>query len=149
MKRLIGLNLAAAVLTAVFAGSARADEAENRCTLKTLRGTYLLTARGYNIVAGVPQPKSIIEVVEFNGDGTAFVPAGTRSVNGSVFRGLTGPGVYTLEPDCSGTLMFDGPTGPAFDIFVAPHGKELWAIQTNPNTVFLGSAVRTSHLEGR
>jgi hypothetical protein len=68
--------------------------AGNDCTLKTLRGTYVFAASGYNIVAGVAQPKAIVEIIDFNGDGTLSVPAATRSLNGVIARSTPGgPGV--------------------------------------------------------
>ena len=47
---------------------------DNGCTLRTLRGTYVFSASGFNIVAGVAQPKAIVEVIVFNGDGTLDGP---------------------------------------------------------------------------
>jgi hypothetical protein len=51
------------------------------CDLHTLRGSYVFAASGYNIVAGVPQPKAIVELIDFNGDGTLTVPGGAVSIN--------------------------------------------------------------------
>ena len=45
----------------------------------------MFSASGFNIVAGVAQPKAIIEVIEFNGDGTLSVGAVTLSVNGAMY----------------------------------------------------------------
>jgi hypothetical protein len=118
---------------------------DDLCGLATLRGTYVFAARGFNIVAGVAQPKAIVEVVEFNGDGTLSVPAATRSVNGVIGRTLAGIGTYTLENDCSGTILFEGP---AFDIFTSPDAEAIWMIQTNPDSVFQGTATRTSRARG-
>jgi hypothetical protein len=124
-------------------GVALADHSGNDCTLNTLRGTYVFAARGFNIVAGAAQPKAIIEVIDFNGDGTLSVPAATRSVNGVIGRSDPGgTGCYTVEAGCTGTLAFDG--GPSFDIFPSPEGEDLWMIQTNSDTVFQGAATRLS-----
>ena len=126
---------------------ARADDHGNDCRLRTLRGTYVFTARGFNINAGVAQPKAIVEVIDFNGDGTLSVPAATRSVNGVIAKTLPGGvGTYTVGHDCTGTIVFDGPT---FDIFVSPDGDVIWLIQTNPNTVFQGTARRVSQERDR
>ena len=48
--------------------SALADDGK-ACTVQTLRGSYLFAASGFNIVAGVAQPKAIVEGIDFNGDG--------------------------------------------------------------------------------
>jgi hypothetical protein len=136
---------AAMVLSAC--GLARADERDNGCSLKTLRGTYVFSATGFNIVAGVAQPKAIVEVIDFNGDGTLSVPAATLSANGVIIRSLPGGfGTYTIEDDCSGTITFNGPT---FDTFISRDGDTILMIQTNPNTVFQGTARRRSREHGR
>jgi hypothetical protein len=141
MKRLTQRGFVVAVAVLGISGIALADDQDD-CTLKTLRGAYVFAATGHNIVAGVPQPKAIVEVIEFHGDGTLSVPAATRSVNGVVARSLPGgTGGYTVEAACTGTISFDGP-GPTFDVFLSPDGEKLWMIQTNPNTVFQGMATR-------
>ena len=116
------------------------------CGVNTLRGTYVFAARGFNIVAGVAQPKAIAEVIEFNGDGTLSVPAATVSLNGVIIRSLPGIGTYAVANDCSGTILFAGPT---FDIFISRGAETIWMIQTNANSVFQGTATRTSRGRGR
>ena len=111
------------------------------CTVQTLHGSFVFSATGFNIVAGVQQPKAIVEVIEFNGDGTLSVPAATVSVNGMIVRSSPSIGTYTVEDDCVGTVAFNGPT---YDIFISKDGDLLSMIQTNPNTVFQGAATRTS-----
>jgi hypothetical protein len=100
----------------------------------------LFTATGFNIVGGVALPKAILEAIDFNGDGTLTVPAVTLSVNGNVSHPPGAPGNYTAEADCSGTLTFS--SGPTYDIVVALDGKTVSMFQTNPNTVFQGTATR-------
>jgi hypothetical protein len=112
------------------------------CGLRRLRGSYVFAATGYNIVAGVAQPKAIVELVDFNGDGTLSVPGGTVSINGNVTQNLSGVGVYTLDPECRGTVTFT--PGPSFDIFVEPNGKQALMIQSNPGTVFQGTVTKVS-----
>jgi hypothetical protein len=141
-------HVLAIVLLALSVSSvARADDDGNDCTLRTLHGRYVFAATGHNvvIVAGVaqPQPKAIVEVIDFNGDGTLSVPAATRSVNGVIAQiPPGGVGDYTVEAGCTGRLTFIG--GPSFDLFIAPKGEQLWMIQTNPNTVLQGVAKRVS-----
>ena len=50
---------------------------------------------------------------------------------------------YTVNENCTGTITFAD--GPRFDILIAPNGKQLYLIQTNPNTVLAGTARRVSH----
>jgi len=140
MKRLTRQILVAAAMALGVSGVAAA---ENDCTLKTLRGSYWFAANGYNIVAGVAQPKAIVEGIVFNGDGTLSVPAATRSVNGVIARTPPGgTGSYTVAAGCTGTIEFLN--GPSFDIFISPKGDKVWMIQTNPDTVFQGTATRIS-----
>ena len=124
------------------ASSSAPAEGQGRvCTVRTLRGSYVFSATGFNIVGGVPQPKAIVEVIAFNGDGTLEVSAATVSVNGVIIRSLPSFGTYTVEDGCSGAIMLNGPT---FDIFLSPDGDVISMIQTNPNTVFQGVATRRS-----
>jgi len=144
-KRLIPTVVVAALALGVSSQAAFADGTPSPCSVGTLRGRYVFTATGFTIdpASGVVRPKAIVEVIDFNGDGTLQVPAGTRSVNGVITRFAPNPTVfdYTLGEDCAGTITFDGPT---FDIVVAPRGNQLWLIQSNPNNAFQGSATRTS-----
>lgn len=112
------------------------------CDLKTLRGSYIFAASGFNIVGGVAQPKAIIEAIDFNGDGTLGVPAATVSITGNIMRSATGVGVYTLADGCRGMVTFT--PGPSFDIFTDRTGKQAWMIQTTPGTVFQGTVTRVS-----
>ena len=79
-------------------------------------------------------------MLDFNGDGTLAVPSVSLSLNGTVSHPPASTGDYTLEGNCRGTLVFTG--GPSFDIVAAPDGRTLWMFQTNPNTVFQGTATR-------
>jgi hypothetical protein len=103
------------------------------------------TLPGFNIVAGVAQPKAIVELIQFNGDGTLTSPGATVSINGVVTRSPPGgTGSCTITEDCAGSLAF-GPPGPTFDLFVGLKDSELYMIQTNNGTVFQGTAERVSH----
>jgi hypothetical protein len=133
------------VATAIAVGLSSVALADNNCSLKTVRGSYVFSASGFTIVAGVAQPKAILEVIDFNGDGTLSVPAATRSVDGVIARVPPGgAGTYTVDAVCTGTLGFTG--GPSFDIFLSPEGGKLWMIQTNAGNVFQGTATRVSEL---
>jgi hypothetical protein len=122
-------------------GVSSAEAARRACTERTLRGSYVFSASGFNIVGGVQQPKAIVEVIVFNGDGTLDVPAATVSLNGVIIRSLHSVGTYTVEDNCSGTVTFNGPT---YDMFLSRDGDDISMIQTNPNTVFQGLATRSS-----
>jgi hypothetical protein len=130
----------------VKASSEQSHDDDKVCGLETLRGTYVFSATGFNIVAGVAQPKAITEVIEFNGDGTLTVPAATVSVNGVIIHSPPGIGTYAVATNCSGTIAF---AGPAFDIFIGRDARTISMIQTNSNTVLQGTATRTSRNRGR
>jgi hypothetical protein len=123
-------------------GFAAAESERRACTVRTLRGSYVFSATGFNIVGGVQQPKAIVEVIAFHGDGTLDVTAATVSLNGVIIRSLPSSGTYTVEDDCTGTITLNGPT---FDIFLSKDGDDISMIQTNPNTVFQGLATRRSN----
>jgi len=139
--------LTIAILAAGASNLAFADDDARICRAEKLSGLYVFSATGYNIPATGPQPKAIVELIRFNGDGTLTVPGATRSINGVIGRSPPGgTGTYTVEADCTGTLAFNG--GPAFDIFPAPSGDDLWMIQTHdpvaPAFVLQGNVTRVS-----
>src|SRR5205807_1241081 len=70
------------------------DEDSILCSARGLTGTYLFHASGFNIsVTGVPQPKAIVEVFRFDGDGKLTGGAATVSINGTIFHSQsTAPG---------------------------------------------------------
>ena len=139
------LGWAAGALALCLSGAAFADNGP-MCRVWRLNGLYLFSATGYNIVPGAAepsQPKAIVELIRFNGDGTLSVPGATRSVNGVIGRSPPGgTGIYALDADCRGTLSFTN--GPSFDIYVAPGEQDLWMIQTNDNTVLQGNVTKIS-----
>jgi hypothetical protein len=130
----------AASLAMPTAASANPDDVVT-CSARTLRGVYEFSASGFNIVNGVALPKAIIETVVFDGRGNVSTPAVSVAVNGNFIRPPQGsPGVYTVSANCTGTLTFAD--GPMFDLHVAPSGKSLKMLQTNPNTVMQGTALK-------
>ena len=137
------VTLLALAMPFSISGTARADGESQVCGPQTLVGSYVFTARGFNIVSGVAQPKAIVEGIDFNGDGTLSVPFATVSINGVIIVSPPGGvGTYTVETDCQGTLTFTN--GPTYNLFVSPNGKQVSMIQTVTNTVFQGTATRVS-----
>ena len=151
MKQRIGKFVVAAAMVLAFSGVARAhddDDDAKPCHLSTLHGLYVFTASGFNIVAGAPVPKAIVELIDFNGDGTVISGKTTVSLNGTIIHSKNTPGTYTLGPDCTGTLEFtDGGANPKFDLYVAFKGSQIQMIQTAQTAgapVFQGTAERIS-----
>jgi hypothetical protein len=144
MKRSTKYSLTAVALAFGIASIGHADQDGKTCDSTTLRGSYMFAASGYNIIGGVAQPKAIVEVIDFNGDGALTVSGATRSLNGVITQiPPGGTGDYAVDQGCVGTLAFSG--GPRFDIFVSPHGEKVAMIQTDMNTVLQGTATRLSH----
>ena len=145
MKKLLTMGVLAAAFTIGSSATAAAADDGQECGPPTLHGRYVFAAQGFTVVAvnGIEQsqPKAIVEVIDFNGDGTLSVEAATRSVGGVVARLPPSGGAYTVDAECTGTMTFAGPT---FDIVVEPRGDGLWMIQTNPGAVFQGTATRVS-----
>src|SRR6266478_8694395 len=87
------------------------DEDSIVCSARGLTGTYLFHASGFNIsVTGVPQPKAIVEVFRFDGDGKLTGGAATVSINGTILHSQsTAPGAggtYAVNSSCVGSLAF-------------------------------------------
>jgi hypothetical protein len=137
-------KLAVIALLCCVSGTALAHDKE--CSLASLKGDYVFSASGHSLIAGVWQPKAIVEYIHFNGDGTLTVTAATvanAGNSGTVTQSPPGgTGTYVLDANCKGSLQFT--PGPTFDIFAAPRGKALWMIQTNPGNVFQGQVKRVS-----
>jgi hypothetical protein len=71
-------------------------------------------------------PKAIVEVLQFNGDGTLSTPAVTVANpfgdTGAILQPPAGgaPGEYTINDDCTGTVRFSDAAGVTFSIVVDP-----------------------------
>jgi len=136
-----------------LSGTAVADTA-NRCTDSILKGRYVFTASGFTravgSAAGTPwSPKAILEVLQFNGDGTLTTPGVTVANpfgdSGDILHPPAGAaGTYSIAEDCSGTVQFSDQANVTFNIMVDPPlGDTVWMIQTNPaDNVFQGIAKR-------
>jgi hypothetical protein len=117
-------------------------EQQKTCSLATLSGLYVFDGTGYNIVNSVPQPKAVVALLTFKGDGT-LTSLPTVSVDGVIHSGIPGSGSYTVNADCTGTLTFSG-SGFTFDLYIGPHGGTFHMIETDSNTVLAGEVRRLS-----
>ena len=146
--------LAAGLLAAAMAlGISDVALANDKCGVNTLHGLYVFSATGFIIPAAPAsaQPKAIVELIRFNGDGSLDVPGATRSLNGVITQVPGGgTGSYTLatlvpaDRGCVGTLTFL-PSGPHFDLFLPLDGQEIWMIQTDASNVFQGTATKLAN----
>ena len=106
------------------------------CTLKTLKGRYLVADKGtilppaFGVTAPTPGANAGFHL--FNGDGTG-TDIVTARVNGvTVLKNQVVPISYTVNADCTGTLTVLIPGGPTFGIFIAPNGEAIATIATDP-----------------
>jgi streptogramin lyase len=143
MKRLgLWAGVAMALFLVVGFSDVNQDKAAGKkhttCTVATLKGRYLFADAGMLLppAAGVTvaTPGADAGFNVFNGDGTGTDTVTVR-LNGVIqFHNLVVPTIYTLNPDCTGTITVNVPGGggPTFDIFVAPDGAAISVIATNP-----------------
>ena len=150
MKRML-----AAILPLILClpGLATADPTK-KCKDNILKGQFVFTASGFTRPPasgpGTPWvPKAILEVLHFNGDGTLSTPsvvvANPFGDTGAILQpGAGANGTYSINDDCTGTVVFADAASVTFKIYVdPPQGDTIWMIQTNPaNNVFQGSATR-------
>jgi hypothetical protein len=112
----------------------QASAAPRVCTLATLQGRYLFAESGVLLppAFGVAVPTQAADVGFhiFNGDGTGKDIVTVRIGSTVVLENLESPLVYTVNADCTGTIIVSN--GPSFDIFIAPDGSELGSIATAP-----------------
>jgi hypothetical protein len=101
----------------------------------TLRGTYL--SHGTGTIAG--GPISAVGTATYDGNGNTSNTF-TASVNGTILKSVTVTGIYTVNPDCTGSL--EAQNGAHYDFVVNPDGKTVFWIETDPGTVFSGDQVR-------
>jgi hypothetical protein len=106
-----------------------------KCTLATLKGRYLFgggTATIFPPAFGVTDVSigAAAGFHIFNGDGTGHDYV-TFTLNG-INQHVPSPNnlTYILNADCTGTYAVEAP-GPTFDIFVAPDGSEMTAVNTD------------------
>jgi hypothetical protein len=137
----------AAAMTLGTPGTARATERiPQGCNVGMLRGLYLWTFDGYAKLGGNLVPKAVMQGLRFNGDGTTFNPFGTVNIGGTIISDVTGgPGIYTVNPDCTGTLTPGPGISPTFNIYVGPGAQQVWTLETsNPNPAGIGVSIGTA-----
>jgi hypothetical protein len=137
MKRNLSVSFAlavAATLVVLIANPAYAVT----CNNATLTGSYgsiislaLNTPGQPNAFVPLAQdiPAASVGVLTFDGTGS-YTDIHTTSVNGVIFTGLSRPGTYTVNSDCTGSMSNDH--GETFNIVVVSSGAEIFGIVTSP-----------------
>ena len=107
----------------------------------TLHSTYVLHGTGF---AG-GNPFAFVGRVTFDGQGN-LTASGTGSVGGTIVKGISGTGTYSVNRDCTGTYTFTRGGGTShWDFLVAPSGREITFIETDTGTVITATGVRQDH----
>ena len=133
-----GFATLGAILTVFLTAStarAQAQAPAPNCSQATLNGTYSLSGNG--TMGGVAVATRGKVTYDGHGNGQATF---TQSSGGFVQKFVAVPGVYTVNPDCTGSKTFNGTT--TYDFVVTPDGREITWIVTNSGAVFTGNAVR-------
>ena len=131
MKRTIILRSVAVVLAGmlvlgILVLRAPKVQAKHGCSEGTLQGDYLINMRGYRT------PTVLVGVTTFDGEGHTSLDY-TISLGGVISRRVHQEGVYTLGPDCTGTMLNGGVRN--WDIFFTQDGSEGAAIRTDDGVV--------------
>ena len=123
--------------------SLKAADGHALCPLgnATLRGTYMVQGTGFIVGVG---PLASAGVITFDGKGNS-VNTFSSSVNGTISRGATISGPYTVNSDCTGSGNLSGQN---YDFVVSPDGSRVNWIATDPGNVFSGTEIRLEHSNG-
>ena len=133
----------AAALALGTSSPARAATDARVCSVQMLRGSYLMSLDGYDLLNGNFVPIAVMQGLRFNGDGTTLNTFGTVNIGGTIIFDAGGfSGTYTVAADCTGTLSItDGPT---FNIYVGPGAQQVWTLETSPSPAGIGVSVGTA-----
>jgi hypothetical protein len=137
----------AATMAPGTSATARA-EVDRHCSVQMLRGSYLVSLDGYDLLNGNFVPIAVMQGLRFNGDGTTLNTFGTVNIGGTIIFDAGGfSGTYTVAADCTGTLSPAPGIAPTFNIYVGPGAQQVWTIQSAPDGsgtpgVSRGTAVR-------
>jgi hypothetical protein len=128
----IGLMICVSI-GAVKLGYAEEREPATTCSLATVKGRYLFATSGMIFPPLVTQPVAFARAGYriFNGDGTGTFIA-TLSENGVIVQADTQSDLsYTVNKNCTGNFTLLSNTAVTTEIFIAPNGEEMVAIETS------------------
>jgi hypothetical protein len=136
MMKFIAACVLATITFAAAPPALKAADPDALCPRQnaTLVGTYM--SHGAGTVVGVG-PVSAVGTITYDGQGNLINPF-TISLNGAVSR-LTQAGSYTVNRDCTGTVVQGGAH---YDFVVAPDASTLFWMETDAGTIVTGTAVR-------
>jgi hypothetical protein len=118
---------------AVGTGFAKDENAAGaKCSEATLDGTYLFAEDGFIVTGNDQVPFALAGYQVYNGNGKV---RGVQSGNfgGDVVRKERFTGTYTVKPDCTATVTYNGGEPFVYDLFVAPDGSKFTLVQVKPS----------------
>ena len=150
-RRAVGVALCSIAFGTIFFSSSTPAQAkdEKGCSLKSLKGSYGYAFAGLLFPAppsstGV-SPASAAGLMVFDGQGG--LTAQDTFNNGVVTRRV-GAGIYTVDPDCTGSAELGGDfAGLSFYFAIVAPGKEFSFLITTPGTALPGVAKTTGDEE--
>ena len=107
---------------------AKGEDAEDGCTLATVKGSWGSTINGTILGVG---PIAVAGLAKFQGDGTFSMDA-TAVVDGNVFPDQT-TGIYTVNDNCTGTTMDS--LGDSSKFVIVGNRKKALAVSTKQGVV--------------
>jgi hypothetical protein len=102
--------------------------ARERCSERTLRGTYLWADNGVDATTGQPFAGAGYEYYDGNGN---IEGVSTANSDGAI---TSGPfeGTYEVNEDCTGRSTYPGTPEFKYDLFIHPEGDMFTWVQTDP-----------------
>jgi hypothetical protein len=116
------------LLTCVAVPALAQSPEGGECTRNDVAGVYGFKGEGHAVAeaAGLPKgPIATVGIITFNRDGT-FQTKQTISGNGVIYRDALYSGTYTVNPDCTFTMVDPTvhPSNPSdYGVFVANHSE--------------------------
>src|SRR5215208_7211643 len=125
---------------AVGRGFAEDENASRaKCSVATLKGTYLFAQNGVEIKGTDQRPFAIAGYDVFDGNGEVK-GVDSANFNGKITRNEPLSGTYSVKANCTGTFTFTN--GTRYDQFIAPDGSMFTFVRTNPKFVTAGFELR-------
>ena len=128
----------------IVAGAVSPLRADNTCSAQTLNGAYTYTLRGGYIGDQYGDVFDFAAAGRLVADGNGgFSGAETVSQGESISRANKFTGTYTVNDDCTGTMIFRNSQGNLLanmDIVITNNAKEIELIETDNGTDIAGRA---------
>lgn len=132
-RNTIAKTFSIAALTALVLSIApTATAADKGCSNASLTGTFVRRDTGTILSpATIAGPIAVVGTFTFDGNGS-LTGAGVQSQNGNISHG-TSTGTYTVNPDCSGTIINQGSGGHSshYSFWMDNNGNEIQYICTD------------------